>query len=44
MKKLIELLLIILIPLAILALIKHHLDGGGCCGKDKKSKKACKLW
>ncbi|MCL2862532.1 MAG: hypothetical protein FWE54_00285 [Methanimicrococcus sp.] len=39
MKKLIELLFIILIPLAIIFLIKRHLGCGCCCSKDKKSKK-----
>jgi len=46
MKKLLKLLLVILIPLALVFLLKHYeCEGGKCCGKKKgkKSKKTCKF-
>ncbi len=47
MKKLIELLLIITIPIALIALYMHHREGGchGSCKKDKKAgRKKHHLW
>jgi hypothetical protein len=46
MKKILKLLLVILIPFAIVFLLKSHDCGCGKCGgkeKGKKSKKSCKF-